>query len=708
MFSRARYFTFTGKHLAQTPTDIHNRQVQLITLHSQVFASRPVLQSVEKQECSGISLGQDEVIEKALNARNGAKFGRLWSGSWQSDYPSQSEADLALCCLLAFWTDLDRARMDMLFRRSGMMRKKWLRKGYREKTMEQAIASTNQTWSAESRDRNGLAVALANRVSQSSRDPHLKWDPPLPFHQFDLPEFPTQVLPDWLRSFVEAHATASQTPVDIAGMLALAVISTACAKKVAVRIREDWMEPVNIYIVTALASGNRKSGVFRVVAEPLNKFSASEAERMAPELAKSVSTYRIKESQLKRAQEQASAAEPGAEKELVYRAGKLAAELSEMEILAPSRLVVSDCTPEKLGIILRQQRGRIAIMSAEGEIFELMAGRYSAAKEGNFEILLKGHAGDSLEIDRVGRPPELINDPAITIGLTVQLAVIQGLVQKSGFRGRGLIARLLFSLPVSLLGRRDTNPPPVPDAVRESYNEHVLALLTLPWRLEKNGARHQELHLDNGAQDRLQRFEAWIEPQLGEFGDLGYISDWAGKLVGAVARIVGILHMATHADSSAPWEIPISADTVEGAVTIGMYLIPHAKAAFNLMGGDPSIEHAKFILRWINHHHLTSFSKRDLHQGVKGTIKKIDDLDKPLMVITDHGFVRQRTDPAPTGPGRKPSPTFDVNPLWDRNGLPRTNSENCENSEKRTLDLIKDSFCRPPGDPTKAVNKGVE
>lgn len=68
-----------------------------------------------------------ELIEKAKSAKNGVKFTTLWEGGLYS-YASQSEADQALCNLLAFWTGKDAARMDALFRQSGLMRDKWNRR----------------------------------------------------------------------------------------------------------------------------------------------------------------------------------------------------------------------------------------------------------------------------------------------------------------------------------------------------------------------------------------------------------------------------------------------------------------------------------------------------------------------------------------------------------------------------------------------------
>ena len=48
-------------------------------------------------------MDDDAIVQKAMAAANGAKFTKLWGGDW-TGYTSQSEADLALMMLLAFWT----------------------------------------------------------------------------------------------------------------------------------------------------------------------------------------------------------------------------------------------------------------------------------------------------------------------------------------------------------------------------------------------------------------------------------------------------------------------------------------------------------------------------------------------------------------------------------------------------------------------------
>jgi replicative DNA helicase len=350
---------------------------------------------------------------------------------------------------------------------------------------------------------------------------------------------------------------------------------------------------------------------------------------------------------------------------LVEEASSLAAELAETRVSVPTRCIADDCTPEKLITLLGDQGGRIAVLSPEGDVFDLMAGRYSTKGTANLGVYLKGHAGDTLRVDRVGRTPEFINQPALTLGLTVQPEVIRGLATKPGFRGRGLLGRLLYSLPASPLGHRNTSPPAVPENVYEYYRGALLVLLNLSNEKGDDGDLIPHvLMIEAAGQERLQRFETWVEPQLSEFGNLGRMTDWGGKVVGAVARIAGLLHMAEHAGAEAPWNIPISDATVERAIRVGMYFIEHAKAAFAEMGADAVVENAKAILRWIGHNKLASFTRRDLHQGMRGTFERAAEIEPPLAVLIERGFIRKRPHNPANGAGRPVSPTFDVNPRW--------------------------------------------
>ena len=135
LYDHGRYFTVTGHHVGGTPTTVEERTPEIATLYSRLFP-------VEHESAKSSSvLADDALIAKASASKTGAKFAALWKGD-TTDYESHSEADLALCAYLAFWTNRDAAQMDRLFRRSGLMRDKWNRVG--AGAIATAIASTTK------------------------------------------------------------------------------------------------------------------------------------------------------------------------------------------------------------------------------------------------------------------------------------------------------------------------------------------------------------------------------------------------------------------------------------------------------------------------------------------------------------------------------------------------------------------------------------
>lgn len=120
------------------------RQYNLDDLEKLLPIEKPGIQSE-----TGLALSDDDIIMRAMTSKNGKKFTQLWSGS-TAGYQSASEADIALCCMLAFWTGKDAERMNKIFRASGLYRDKWERDDYREHTIERAIEITKETYTPSS------------------------------------------------------------------------------------------------------------------------------------------------------------------------------------------------------------------------------------------------------------------------------------------------------------------------------------------------------------------------------------------------------------------------------------------------------------------------------------------------------------------------------------------------------------------------------
>ena len=112
------------------------------------------------------------------------------------------------------------------------------------------------------------------------------WPKITSFDELDLPDFPTYVLPDPLRNWAEAESYATQTPADLAGLLALAVCSAAIARRVVVVPRPGWREPVNMFVAVLLEPGNRKSAVFEHAMRPLRELEAELIEAARPAVAR--------------------------------------------------------------------------------------------------------------------------------------------------------------------------------------------------------------------------------------------------------------------------------------------------------------------------------------------------------------------------------------------------------------------------------------
>jgi primase-polymerase (primpol)-like protein len=124
IYSAGRYFTITGDHLTQTPYTIQDRQAEILELFAAL--DKKSRREPEPRLLSGpLVTSDEELIRRARLAKNGAKFQRLWAGDTSEYDGDHSRADAALCSLLAYHTQADEARIDRLFRVSGLYRAKW-------------------------------------------------------------------------------------------------------------------------------------------------------------------------------------------------------------------------------------------------------------------------------------------------------------------------------------------------------------------------------------------------------------------------------------------------------------------------------------------------------------------------------------------------------------------------------------------------------
>jgi hypothetical protein len=353
----------------------------------------------------------------------------------------------------------------------------------------------------------------------------------------------------------------------------------------------------------------------------------------------------------------AGSAGPGGDPALMAEAADAAVAAENIAVPHVPRLVADDITPEAAASLLAEQGGRLAVLSAEGGIFATLAGRYSGVP--NFEVFLKGHAGDMLRVDRKGAAAEHVEHAALTLGLAVQPEVLTEIASGPGFRGKGLLGRFLYSLPESNVGTRNVEPDPVPDQVATAYDTQLQRLVRTLHNWDDPIRLQQHPDARTLIIDHARTTEARLHP---ERGDLGHIGDWAGKYIGAVARLAGLIHLAH--DPEGAWRLPITADTMAAAIRLGTYFTAHALAVFDHMGADPDVGSARLVLSWLERARPERFTLRDAFRAMpRSRVRKAIDLAPALEVLETYGWIREEPRP-PTSRkgGRPPSPAYQVNP----------------------------------------------
>ena len=147
MYETGRFFVMTGTPVAEYG-DITDCTESIKGLHEKYIGGGREPQP--RKPVSADLRTADEIVRAACEAKNGSRFKALFSGD-TAGYTSQSEADIAFCNMLAFWTGCDADKMDAIFRSSGLMRDKWDRRQsgstYGALTIQKAIAGCSQVYS---------------------------------------------------------------------------------------------------------------------------------------------------------------------------------------------------------------------------------------------------------------------------------------------------------------------------------------------------------------------------------------------------------------------------------------------------------------------------------------------------------------------------------------------------------------------------------
>ena len=480
------------------------------------------------------------------------------------------------------------------------------------------------------------------------------WPDPTPLEdggQAKLPLFPLENIPRVISDISKSLAAATCSPVEIPLLYALGELHAIVQRSHKLWVREStaWFEMMGQYIVIVARSGEAKSPNIRALSKPRREWEKVERKRDREKAAEHAAKVDTVAALLKEAKSEDE---------------RIDAYTLQMELEAnpplPACIAVEDCTPEALvEAVAEQPTESMAILSDEAVVLEAVTGtRYNSEKgKSNLSALCKLHSGAELRVKRKGKPLLVLDQPVATVCVAGQPDALRRIQQIPGAKEQGLLARMLYVRPLSLVGFRDYRAsPPVPREHTEAWDALVNRLLDTG-----NGSKDRtELHLSDEALNKLLDLRQDVEARMGPAGDLAEHAEWGNRIAGNIARFAALFGLVASAD-------PLRVRTIEArhmtqAVCLAPVLIEHAKLAFRMI--NEADAHALALLEWACAKEKQVFSKRDVQVAMPSRFRKADEIDGPLAVLFEHGWIRPLPEEprSPNATGRKSSPRFTLHP----------------------------------------------
>lgn len=441
----------------------------------------------------------------------------------------------------------------------------------------------------------------------AGEEPEFEWPEPEPL-QAHRPRFPVELLPPVFRHMVEEVSRSTQTPPAMAAMIGLSTLSLVSLKKFHLRITRTWVEDMPLFTVCTAVPGSRKSPVFKQVAEPILTWQAKERRRASRAKTKNEELIKYCLDVLNSNRKKMLSGDFLNTDKL--RKDNEAAQL-ELEGLRREcemkQLICDDATPESIVQAMAANNGVIGNFSTEGDLFSIMAGKYSKSK--TFNIILKAYSGDAHYTNRVHREADSVDHPLMTLGLMTQPDVLDKIRADSDMRRQGLLGRFLYADPYTNVGDRSGMPDDISEDAAEAWSELIKRLLKLP-------ANDIPLRMSAEAKALFVSYKDFVEKRLQKrSGDLVEMADWATKIVGTMGRIATLFHVA---ENGLGGNI-IEQTMVDCIALVEGFLMPHARAMLGVEDASLDVDSFEKILSKIP---AEGISLRDLKRKVRS--KKID------------------------------------------------------------------------------------
>jgi hypothetical protein len=669
VYESGRYLTVTGNRLMEFPATVETRQAELEELHRRIWPIPEPRPQASKGSASAGFTGDDAaLLEKMYQAKNSAKVRALYEGSL-AGYESASNADFALCSCLAFWTGPDPARLDRLFRGSGLMREKWDARHYSDgstygkKTVERAIARCPEFYTKPQDAKNwNSPMSPTDETDETGAAPSFEGTPgSLEAELFPVEVLTPDMIPSALRRWLLDMAERLSCPLEYVSIPAVVALGAVIGRQVGIRPKQldDWLEYPNLWGAIVGKPGALKTPSIAEVSRLLNGMETEGRVQYEIALENFNVTQVIAKARAEAAKDKvkklAKLEKPSdKEKEDLHEAAlETMGGDSKVGAPTPPRWVVNDPSIEKLGELLRENPNGLLLLRDELTGFLRMLDKQGHETDRAFYLEAWNGKG-SFTWDRVTRGTVVIPALCMSVIGTIQPGPLSRYLRESSLENGddGFASR--FQLMVW--------PDPVPyrlvdrprDAEARKRVEQVfkqLARFTGEASGETVESDHTTyLRFDPEAQALFFGWLEGLEHRMRGSGESPLMETHLSKYRKLIPALALIFHLVERVEVAEPVG-PVSLVALEQALAWAKLLETHARRIYQAVG-EGSSEAGILLSARVRKSLPNPFTAREVRRRCWSGLTGADEIEGAIAYLEDRNWVKSVEQPSGAAGGR--------------------------------------------------------
>ncbi|GEN46753.1 DUF3987 domain-containing protein [Alkalibacillus haloalkaliphilus] len=389
------------------------------------------------------------------------------------------------------------------------------------------------------------------------------WEEPIPVQVNKLPEFPVEVLPDWIQSFVTEISDSLNVKTDIVSSVVLGALATCLTRKYTFYYpKSNWKLDLNLYTLSLAPPGTKKDAVHQYAFDPLYKqqiyklnYNDEQENKLKVDMELKISQYeKLIKSSKDDAKEQAT--------ELLDEVKKLERKLNEEKFL-----ISGDITNEKTIEMMQYNGETLTIATPEAsELVDHFFGRYTKSG-GSLDFFLKAWSGSYYSKSRLTRSDIIVHNPLITLNLLTQPTEV---FRFNKTAHRGLLQRFLVVYP-DKYPLKDFQLSTIEQRVVETYNENIEKLFRL-----NPSDRNKFIGVEESATDAFENF--YMKVTTESYKDVSKLTEeWLSKATSNLIRVVCLLKASERENLDSGKQVVLSCDDINKMEVLFHYYYGHFK-----------------------------------------------------------------------------------------------------------------------------------